>query len=214
MIARFWPVDAVVGENGAFYFWHDPKAGKLRQRFLQSEAEREAGRQKLEALKAKILREVPQGVQSEVIYVYDLQLPEGFQPVNQDGEVSEFKLLPEIMDQARENARKYHVGFDVTDNMDEAFKDADVVYPKSWGPLLTTTTKEEGKATIEKYRSWITDSRRMDLTQPDSIYMHCLPADRNLEVSDEVIDGAHSVVYDEAENRLHAQKAVMALTMS
>jgi N-acetylornithine carbamoyltransferase len=44
--------------------------------------------------------------------------------------------------------------------------------------------------------------------------MHCLPADRNLEVSDEVIDGAHSVVYDEAENRLHAQKAVMALTMS
>jgi ornithine carbamoyltransferase len=126
----------------------------------------------------------------------------------------EFKLMPEIMDQARENARKHHVGFDVTDNMDEAFKDADVVYPKSWGPLLTTTTKEEGKATIDKYKSWITDPRRMDLTQPDSIYMHCLPADRNLEVSDEVIDGTHSVVYDEAENRLHAQKAVMALTMA
>ena len=43
--------------------------------------------------------------------------------------------------------------------------------------------------------------------------MHCLPADRNLEVADEVIDGPQSVVYDEAENRLHAQKAVMALTM-
>jgi N-acetylornithine carbamoyltransferase len=54
----------------------------------------------------------------------------------------------------------------------------------------------------------------MDLTQPDSIYMHCLPADRGLEVADEVIDGANSVVYDEAENRLHAQKAVMALTMN
>jgi N-acetylornithine carbamoyltransferase len=126
----------------------------------------------------------------------------------------EFKLLPEIMDQARDNARQHHVGFDVTDNMDEAFKDADVVYPKSWGPLLTTTGKEESKATIDKYNSWITDGRRMDLTQPDSIYMHCLPADRNLEVSDEVIDGRHSVVYDEAENRLHAQKAVMALTMA
>jgi N-acetylornithine carbamoyltransferase len=126
----------------------------------------------------------------------------------------EFKLMPEIMDMAQENARKYHVGFEVTDNMDEAFKDADVVYPKSWGPLVTTTGKEEGKALIEKYRSWITDQRRMKLAKEDAIYMHCLPADRGLEVTDEVIDGPNSVVYDEAENRLHAQKAVMALTMS
>lgn len=126
----------------------------------------------------------------------------------------EFKLMDNIMDMARENARKYKVGFEVTDNMDEAFKDADVVYPKSWGPLLTTSGKDEGKALIDKYKSWITDQRRMDLTRDDSIYMHCLPADRGLEVTDEVIDGAHSVVYDEAENRLHAQKAVMALTMS
>ncbi len=125
----------------------------------------------------------------------------------------EFKLMPEVMDMARENARKYKVGFDVTDNMDEAFKDADVVYPKSWGPLVFTTDKAEGKALTEKNKSWITDQRRMDLTKEDSIYMHCLPADRGLEVTDEVIDGAHSVVYDEAENRLHAQKAVMALTM-
>ncbi|MBI3243555.1 MAG: ornithine carbamoyltransferase [Chloroflexi bacterium] len=125
----------------------------------------------------------------------------------------EFKLMPEIMEQARENAKKYHVGFEVTDNMDEAFKDADVVYPKSWGPLVTTTGKDEGKALIEKYRSWITDGRRMKLAKEDAIYMHCLPADRGLEVTDEVIDGPNSVVYDEAENRLHAQKAVMALTM-
>jgi ornithine carbamoyltransferase len=126
----------------------------------------------------------------------------------------EFKLMPEIMAMAEENARKYHVGFEVTDNMDEAFKDADVVYPKSWGPLVTTPGKEEGKALIEKYRSWITDQRRMNLAKEDAIYMHCLPADRGLEVTDEVIDGPNSVVYDEAENRLHAQKAVMALTMS
>ncbi|MCB0101219.1 MAG: ornithine carbamoyltransferase [Anaerolineales bacterium] len=126
----------------------------------------------------------------------------------------EFKLMPEIVQQAKDNAKKYGTGFDITDNMDEAFKDADVVYPKSWGPMLTTTGKEEGKALIEKYKSWITDERRMDLTKDDSIYMHCLPADRGLEVTDGVIDGPHSVVYDEAENRLHAQKAVMALTMS
>ncbi len=126
----------------------------------------------------------------------------------------EFKLMPEIMQQAQDNAKKYGVGFDVTDNMDEAFKDADVVYPKSWGPMMTTTGKEEGKALIDKYKDWITDERRMKLTKDDSIYMHCLPADRGLEVTDGVIDGPHSVVYDEAENRLHAQKAVMALTMS
>ena len=126
----------------------------------------------------------------------------------------EFKLMPEVMQQAKDNAKKYGVGFDVTDNMDEAFKDADVVYPKSWGPMMTTTGKDEGKALIEKYKSWITDERRMKLTKDDSIYMHCLPADRGLEVTDGVIDGPHSVVYDEAENRLHAQKAVMALTMS
>lgn len=126
----------------------------------------------------------------------------------------EFKLMPEVMQQAQDNAKKYGVGFDVTDNMDEAFKDADVVYPKSWGPMMTTTGKEEGKALIDKYKDWITDERRMKLTKDDSIYMHCLPADRGLEVTDGVIDGPHSVVYDEAENRLHAQKAVMALTMS
>ncbi len=126
----------------------------------------------------------------------------------------EFKLMPDIMDQARAQARKFHVGFDVTDNMDEAFKDADVVYPKSWGPLLTTTTNEEGQAAIKKYSSWITDERRMALAGDDCIYMHCLPADRTLEVTDGVIDGPQSVVYDEAENRMHAQKAVMALTMS
>ena len=52
-----------------------------------------------------------------------------------------------------------------------------------------------------------------DRAKEDAIYMHCLPADRNIEVSDGVIDGENSVVYDEAENRLHVQKAVMALTM-
>lgn len=76
MIARFWPVDAVVGENGAFYFWHDHKARKLRQRFLQSDAERAEGRRKLEELRLRILREVPgAGVASDQPYrVADLAI--------------------------------------------------------------------------------------------------------------------------------------------
>ncbi len=57
-IARFWPVDAVVGENGAFWMWQDRKAGKLRTRFIQSDAERAEGRQRLEAVRADVLKEV------------------------------------------------------------------------------------------------------------------------------------------------------------
>jgi N-acetylornithine carbamoyltransferase len=79
---------------------------------------------------------------------------------------------------------------------------------------MTTEDVQESVEIGRKYSSWITDERRMALAKPDAIYMHCLPADRNIEVTDGVIDGPQSVVYDEAENRLHVQKAVMALTMS
>jgi N-acetylornithine carbamoyltransferase len=125
----------------------------------------------------------------------------------------EFKLKPEIMEQAKEQARKYGTGFEVTDSMEEGFKDADIVYAKSWGPLLTTQDKDDGKRIQDQYVDWITDERKMALAKEEAIYMHPLPADRNIEVTDAVIDGRHSVVYDEAENRMHAQKAVMALTM-
>ena len=64
------------------------------------------------------------------------------------------------------------------------------------------------------HTGWICDERRMGLTQKGhALYMHCLPADRNIEVTDGVIDGPQSIVYDQAENRLHVQKAAMALTM-
>jgi len=126
----------------------------------------------------------------------------------------EFKLMPEIMDQAREQARKFGVGFEVVDDMDAAFKGADVLYAKSWGAIVHTPDADEGAKIIKKYASWITDERRMALAKPDAIYMHPLPADRNIEVTDGVMDGPQSVVYDEAENRMHAQKAVMALTMA
>jgi ornithine carbamoyltransferase len=125
----------------------------------------------------------------------------------------EFKLMPEIMEQAKEEARKAGAGFEVTDDMEAAFKDADIVYAKSWGPLLTTQDPEEGKKIQDKYESWITDARKMALAKEDAIYMHPLPADRDIEVTSEVMDGPNSVVFDEAENRMHAQKAVMALTM-
>ncbi len=126
----------------------------------------------------------------------------------------EFKLMPDIVQQAADNAKKHGGNFEIMDDMDAGFKDADVVYPKSWGCWMTTEDKDESYEIGKKYSSWITDERRMALAKPDAIYMHCLPADRNIEVTDGVIDGPNSVVYDEAENRLHVQKAVMALTMS
>lgn len=125
----------------------------------------------------------------------------------------EFKLMPGIVEQARENARSSHGSFEILEDFDAGFRDADVVYAKSWGAMLTTTDEAESKAIGDKYTDWITDERRMNLAKEDSIYMHPLPADRNVEVTDGVIDGPHSVVFDQAENRLHAQKAVMALTM-
>ena len=126
----------------------------------------------------------------------------------------EFKLMPDIMDQAREQARKYKVGFDVVEDMEEACQDADGIYAKSWGPLLTTQDPAEGKRIQDQYKDWIADEAKIALGKDDAIYMHPLPADRDVEVTSAVLDGPHSVVFDEAENRLHAQKAVMALTMS
>ncbi len=125
----------------------------------------------------------------------------------------EYKLMPDIVEQARENARKSGGSFEVLDDFDAGFVDADIVYPKSWGALLTTDDEEESARIGRKYTDWIADERRMALAKPNALYMHCLPADRNIEVTDAVIDGPNSVVYDEAENRLHVQKAVMALTM-
>jgi N-acetylornithine carbamoyltransferase len=126
----------------------------------------------------------------------------------------EFPLMPEIMDQAREQARKYKTGFDVVGDMAEACRDADVIYAKSWGPLMTTADPDEGKKLQDKYTDWIADEAKIGLGKEDAIYMHPLPADRDIEVTSAVLDGPNSVVFDEAENRLHVQKAVMALTMS
>jgi len=125
----------------------------------------------------------------------------------------EFKLMPEIVAQAKENARRGGASFEILDDFEAGFRGADVVYPKSWGCWLTTEDAEESAHIGRKYNDWIADERRMALAKPDAIYMHCLPADRGIEVTDGVIDGPQSVVYDEAENRLHVQKAALALAM-
>jgi N-acetylornithine carbamoyltransferase len=125
----------------------------------------------------------------------------------------EFKLLPDIMEQAEANARTAGGSFEVLDDFDAGFRDADIVYPKSWGCMLTTSDDEESARIGEGYSDWIADEERVALAKDDAMYLHCLPADRGIEVTDAVIDGPRSFVFDEAENRMHVQKAVLALTM-
>jgi N-acetylornithine carbamoyltransferase len=122
-------------------------------------------------------------------------------------------LPTEFIDQAHENAKKSRGSFEVMDDFDAGMKGADVVYAKSWGCMLETQDHAESAKISQAYTDWITDDRRMAMADKDAIYMHCLPADRDIEVSSSVLDGPQSVVFDEAENRLHVQKAVMALTM-
>ena len=127
----------------------------------------------------------------------------------------EYFLMPETMQAARENATRAGVKFEVVDNLEDAFRDADIVIPKSWGCLDTMgQNPQESLRIATQYKHWICDEKLMKRTRPNSLYMHPLPADRGNEVTDAVIDGPHSVVFDEAENRLHTCKAIMALTMS
>jgi ornithine carbamoyltransferase len=125
----------------------------------------------------------------------------------------EYRLMDRIVRDAERNAQESGGSFQIVHDMDAAFDRADIVYPKSWGIEELFSRPEEALAISARYRDWICDARRMRLAARHAIYMHCLPADRGYEVTDEVIDGPQSVVYDEAENRLHTAKAIMALTM-
>jgi N-acetylornithine carbamoyltransferase len=138
----------------------------------------------------------------------------------------EYRLMDKCMKTARENAKAAGTRFEVVDSMDAAFKNADIVYPKSWGPYDLMLKRRDVKGDVEmkaieeqmlamnaRYKPWICNVDRMRLAKRNSIYMHCLPADRNAEVTDDVIDGPQSVVFQEAENRLHTAKAIMAATM-
>ncbi len=124
-----------------------------------------------------------------------------------------FELMPHTLDAARKHAADQGTKFEVVDDMDAAFEDADVCYAKSWGPIMVTEEPAAVQAMCDEHKGWICDERRMSLAKKTATYMHCMPIDRGYEATDGVIDGPQSVIYQEAENRLHIQKALMALTM-
>ncbi len=122
--------------------------------------------------------------------------------------------LPDwAIEQAKKHAKDSGGSFRITHNMEEAFKDAEIVIPKNWGSWVTNQSTEVDDDLLESYKGWKCTEEMMALASKDVKYMHALPADRGNEVEDSVIDGPHSIVYQEAENRLHTAKAVMAMTM-
>mgnify|MGYP006276957883 FL=1 len=122
--------------------------------------------------------------------------------------------LPDwVIEQSRANAEKHGGSFKITHDMEVAYTDADVVIPKNWGSWVTNQSDDVIDENLESHKDWKCTEEMMAMADDDVMYMHALPADRGNEVEDSVIDGPHSIVYDEAENRLHTAKAVMALTM-
>ena len=115
--------------------------------------------------------------------------------------------------QAKENAEKHGGSLTITHNMEEAYREAEVVIPKNWGSWVTNPKSEVVDALLESCKTWKCTEKMMKLAHKEVRYMHALPADRGNEVENSVIDGPHSIIYDEAENRLHTAKAVMTLTM-
>ena len=125
-------------------------------------------------------------------------------------------LDPKILAASKDLAKRHGGKFRVVYDMEEAFKGADAVYPKAWTVQptdgKTPMDPEKAKAVFEANKGWITTKEKMALTN-NAIYMHCLPADRDMEVTDEVIDGPSSVIVEEAANRLHGQKGMLALLL-
>jgi N-acetylornithine carbamoyltransferase len=104
-----------------------------------------------------------------------------------------------------ENGGSVHVSHDV----DSSYANADVVYAKSWGALPYFGRWDEEKPIREKYKNFIVDETKMKSTN-NGVFSHCLPLRRNVKATDAVMDSPACIAIDEAENRLHVQKAIMA----
>lgn len=136
-------------------------------------------------------------IEAAAIFGFDLALacPQGYQPNSRVLEWAQAKGKSSIV---------------VTDDPREAVKDADVLNTDVWASM---GQEAEQKAREKAFSGFQLNAELVKLAKPDCVVMHCLPAHRDEEITDEVIEGPNSVVWDEAENRLHVQKAIMARLM-
>jgi len=121
-----------------------------------------------------------------------------------------FEPDADILQKALEDARKTGAELSVVRDPAEAVRDADVVYTDVWASM---GQEEEAEEREKQFLEYQVNTKLLSLARKDAIVLHCLPAKRGKEITDEVMDGPQSVVFDEAENRLHAHKAIMALVM-
>jgi ornithine carbamoyltransferase len=127
-----------------------------------------------------------------------------------------YDLDGEVIKWTHENCKANGATLAMTNDVKAGYKGAHVVYSRNWmSPRAYSDGEFRRQQEIEKalkYKDWICDADKMALTE-DAIFTHPMPIDRGHEVTDEVASGERSCIYDVAENRLHVQKAVMALTM-
>ena len=109
-----------------------------------------------------------------------------------------------------EKAKALGGKFTITDDPKAAAKDADIIYTDVW---VSMGDEAEQEKRLKDFSTFQVNTELLGVAKPDVIVMHCLPARRGLEITDEVMDGPNSVVFDEAENRLHAQKALILKLM-
>ena len=119
---------------------------------------------------------------------------------------AEFSPAPSVIGDARAIAEKTGGSIHVMEDPAAALQGVDVVVTDTWVSMGKEDEKAERVATFGRYQ---VDAEKMALASPEAIFLHCLPADRGFEVAPEVIDGPESVIWDESENRLHAQKALL-----
>jgi ornithine carbamoyltransferase len=126
-------------------------------------------------------------------------------------EGEEFSPLPEVVGDAIEEGARSGAAVTVTRDPFEAVQGADVIYTDSW--MSYHVPPEALDARVKALKPFQVDAEKMAHGEPGAIFMNCLPALRGFEQTAEVIDGPQSVVFDQAENRLHAQKAIMVILM-
>lgn len=119
-----------------------------------------------------------------------------------------FELDPEVMQTVSDQAAAAGGSLQVVNELEAGCRDADVVYARSWGSTKYWNDPEREAMVKRSLQSWRVDQALMDQTR-NAIFMHPLPVRRNVVATDEVLDGPRSVIYDQAENRTHVQKAVL-----
>ena len=123
----------------------------------------------------------------------------------------QYECDPQVVKNAKEDAAATGTKLTLTNDPIEAIKDADVVYADTWVSMGQESEKAEK---VKVFSDFQINKELFSYAKPDAIFLHCLPAYRGYEVTEDVIDGPNSVIFDEAENRLHAQKAVMVKLMA